>query len=55
MAKILGERRPAAVCSFLAKGGYKIDCQAYRWGLNDQCKRGETYSRTDFHLDAIFN
>ncbi len=52
--KILGDRGPAAARPFLTKGGYKIDYMAYRWGLNDQGKRGETYSRASLYLDSIF-
>ncbi len=52
--KILTEHGPSTMRSFLAKGGYKIDYQAYRWGLNDQGKRGESYSRTNLYFDALF-
>ncbi len=52
--KILGERGPAAVRPFLAKGGYKIDYKAYRWGLNDQGKHGEDYSRANLYFDSLF-
>jgi len=52
--KILGQNGPAAVRPFLAKGGYKIDYLPYHWGLNDQGKRGESYSRANLYFDAIF-
>ncbi len=45
MPKILGDCGPAAVRPFLAKGGYK---------MNDQGKRGESYSRANYHFDALF-
>ena len=35
-------------------GGYTIDYQAYRWGLNDQGKSGESYSRANLYFDSIF-
>lgn len=52
--KILAERGPAAVRSFLAKGGYKVENLSYHWGLNDQGEHGKSYSRTDQLLDSLF-
>ncbi len=52
--KVLGERGPAAVRPFLAKGGYKVENLPYHWGLNDQGKSGESYSRANLYFDAIF-
>ena len=52
--KILGMYGPEAQRAFLAKGGYKIDYLAYRWGLNDQGGRGENYSRANLIFDTLF-
>ncbi len=52
--KILGERGPAAVRPFLAKGGYKIEYLPYRWGLNEQGPRGENYSMKNLIFDHLF-
>jgi len=52
--KLLGARGPAAARPFLAKGGYKVENLPYHWGLNDQGKRGESYSRANLYFDALF-
>ena len=49
-----GDVEFAAVRSFAAKGGYKIEYLPYRWGLNDQGDRGRNYSRLNLFFDSLF-
>ena len=52
--KVLARYAPPADRSYLTKGDVKITYLTYRWGLNDQSKLGENYSKANLYFDAIF-
>lgn len=51
---ILAKYAPDQYQRFLSSGDYSISYLPYQWGLNDQGKSGQAYSRFRMILDNIF-